>query len=35
MKASGLAPDELTWDGPFGVIEKPLHLKDGKDRQGW
>jgi len=22
----GRAPDELTWEGPFGVIEKPLPL---------
>jgi hypothetical protein len=26
LKVSGRAPDGLTWDGPFGVIEKPLPL---------
>jgi hypothetical protein len=26
LKVSGRAPDELTWEGPFGVIEKPLPL---------
>jgi hypothetical protein len=24
LKVSGRAPDGLTWEGPFGVIEKPL-----------
>ena len=26
LKVSGRAPDGLTWEGPFGVIEKPLPL---------
>jgi hypothetical protein len=26
LKVSGGAPDGLTWEGPFGVIEKPLPL---------
>jgi hypothetical protein len=26
VKVSGRAPDGLTWEGPFGVIEKPLPL---------
>ena len=24
LKATGRAPDEITWEGPFGVIEEPL-----------
>jgi hypothetical protein len=27
LKVKGRAPDELTWEGPFGVIEKPLPLE--------
>ena len=23
LKVSGKAPDEITWEGPFGVIERP------------
>jgi hypothetical protein len=34
LKVSGRAPNGLTWEGPFGVIEKPLPLSstrpDGK-----
>jgi hypothetical protein len=26
LKVRGRAPDSLTWEGPFGVIEKPLPL---------
>jgi hypothetical protein len=26
LKVNGRAPDRLTWEGPFGVIEKPLPL---------
>jgi hypothetical protein len=26
LKVSGRAPDRITWEGPFGVIEKPLPL---------
>jgi hypothetical protein len=32
LKVSGRAPDGLTWEGPFGVIEKPLPL-DRKSEQ--
>ncbi len=28
LKVSGRAPDGLTWEGPFGVIEKPLPLSE-------
>jgi len=28
LKVRGRAPDGLTWEGPFGVIEKPLPLAD-------
>jgi len=24
LKATGRAPDQITWEGPFGVIEEPL-----------
>ena len=24
LKATGSAPDQITWEGPFGVIEEPL-----------
>jgi hypothetical protein len=30
LKVSGRAPDGLTWEGPFGVIEKPLPLAPKK-----
>ena len=26
LRVKGRAPDELTWEGPFGLIEKPLPL---------
>ena len=34
LKVSGLAPDGLTWEGPFGVIEKPLPLPERNNRAG-
>ena len=24
LKATGRAPDQITWEGPFGIIEEPL-----------
>jgi hypothetical protein len=30
LKVSGRAPDGLTWEGPFGVIEKPLPLSSAR-----
>jgi 5-methylcytosine-specific restriction endonuclease McrA len=30
LKVSGRAPDNLTWEGPFGAIEKPLPLAPKK-----
>ena len=34
LKVSGLAPDGLTWEGPFGVIEKPLPLLEWENVTG-
>jgi len=34
LKVKGRAPDGLTWEGPFGVIEKPLPLPSLKKRSG-
>ena len=36
LKVRGRAPDELIWEGPFGVIEKPLPLvrREGAGRNG-
>ena len=28
LKTTGRAPDEITWEGPFGVIEEPLEAAD-------
>ena len=30
LKTTGRAPDEITWEGPFGVIEEPLESADEK-----
>ena len=30
LKVKGRAPDGLTWEGPFGVIERPLPLPSSK-----
>ena len=32
LKVKGRAPDELTWEGPFGVIEEPLPLPSSPRR---
>jgi hypothetical protein len=34
LKVSGRAPDGLTWEGPFGVIEKPLPLPPPRPTNG-
>jgi cytochrome c553 len=34
LKVSGRAPDGLTWEGPFGVIEKPLPLPEPTNGAG-
>ncbi len=30
LKTTGRAPDKITWEGPFGVIEEPLEAADEK-----
>ena len=32
LKVRGRAPDRITWEGPFGVIEKPLPLTKSEAR---
>ena len=32
LKASGRAPDQITWEGPFGVIEEPLETPSEEAR---
>jgi hypothetical protein len=34
LKVSGRAPDGLTWEGPFGVIERPLPLAQEPEKKG-
>ena len=34
LEVSGRAPDGLTWEGPFGVIEKPLPLLERENVTG-
>jgi len=34
LKATGRAPDEITWEGPFGVIEEPLAVASEDVTQG-